>query len=64
VGLIEQRKQIGSGIAVNLPGHLLTNKSLNSIGDKRWRQADHLPAQIFLIAFELLFDLAFKNNWT
>ena len=34
-GLIEQRKQIGSGVAVNLTGHLLTNKSLNSMGDKR-----------------------------
>jgi len=36
-GLIEQRKQIGSGVAVNLTGHLLTNKSLNSMGDKRRR---------------------------
>ena len=34
-GMIEQRKQIGAGIAVNLTGHLLTNKSLNSMGDKR-----------------------------
>ena len=34
-GLIEQRKQIGAGVAVNLTGHLLTNKSLNSMGDKR-----------------------------
>ena len=36
-GLIEQRKQIGSGVAVNLTGHLLTNKSLNSINDGRRR---------------------------
>jgi hypothetical protein len=36
-GLIEQRKQIGSGVAVNLTGHLLTNKSLNSMGDERRR---------------------------
>ena len=36
-GLIEQRKQIGAGIAVNLTGHLLTNKSLNSMSDKSWR---------------------------
>ena len=36
-GLIEQRKQIGAGIAVDLTGHLLTNKSLNSMGDKRRR---------------------------
>jgi len=34
-GLIEQRKQIGAGIAVNLTGHLLTNKSLSSMSDKR-----------------------------
>ncbi len=34
-GLIEARKQIGAGIAVDLTGHLLTNKSLNSMGDKR-----------------------------
>ena len=34
-GLIEQRKQIGSGVAVNLTGHLLTNKSLNSMNDRR-----------------------------
>jgi len=36
-GLIEQRKQIGAGVAVNLTGHLLTNKSLNSMSDKSWR---------------------------
>ena len=36
-GLIEQRKQIGTGVAVNLTGHLLTNKSLNPISDKRRR---------------------------
>ena len=36
-GLIEQRKQIGAGVAVNLTGHLLTNKSLNSTSDKRRR---------------------------
>ena len=36
-GLIEQRKQIGAGIAVDLTGHLLTNKSLNPISDKRRR---------------------------
>ena len=30
-GLIEQRKQIGAGVAVNLTGHLLTNKSLSSM---------------------------------
>ena len=36
-GLIEQRKQIGAGIAVDLTGHLLTNKSLNSTSDKRRR---------------------------
>jgi len=34
-GLIEQRKQIGAGVAVNLTGHLLTNKSLSSMSDKR-----------------------------
>jgi len=34
-GMIEQRKQIGAGIAVNLTGHLLTNKSLSSMSDKR-----------------------------
>lgn len=37
-GLIEQRKQIGSGVAVNLTGHLLTNKSLSTIGDRRRRR--------------------------
>jgi len=36
-GLIEQRKQIGAGVAVNLTGHLLTNKSLNSMGGGRRR---------------------------
>ena len=36
-GLIESRKQIGAGIAVDLTGHLLTNKSLNSMSDKRRR---------------------------
>ena len=36
-GMIEQRKQIGDGIAVNLTGHLLTNKSLNSMSERRWR---------------------------
>ncbi|MFZ8951193.1 MAG: hypothetical protein ACO3MJ_11225 [Alphaproteobacteria bacterium] len=30
-GLIEQIKQVGAGIAVDLPGHLLTNKSLSSM---------------------------------
>jgi len=34
-GLIESRKQIGAGIAIDLTGHLLTYKSLNSMGDKR-----------------------------
>ena len=34
-GLTKQRKQIGSGVAVNLTGHLLTNKSLNSMSDRR-----------------------------
>ena len=36
-GLIEQRKQIGAGIAVDLTGHLLTNKSLNSMSERKWR---------------------------
>jgi hypothetical protein len=36
-GMIEQRKQIGAGVAVNLTGHLLTNKSLNSMSDRRRR---------------------------
>jgi len=36
-GMIEQRKQIGAGIAVDLTGHLLTNKSLHSMSDKRRR---------------------------
>ena len=36
-GLIEQRKQIGAGIAVNLTGHLLTNKSLSLMGHGRGR---------------------------
>jgi hypothetical protein len=36
-GLIKQRKQIGAGVAVNLTGHLLTNKSLSSVSDKRRR---------------------------
>ena len=36
-GLIEQRKQIGAGVAVNLTGHLLTNKRLSSVSDKRRR---------------------------
>jgi len=36
-GLIEQRKQIGAGIAVDLTGHLLTNKSLNSMSERRRR---------------------------
>jgi hypothetical protein len=36
-GLIEQRKQIGAGIAVDLTVHLLTNKSLNSMGGRRRR---------------------------
>jgi len=36
-GLIEQRKQIGAGVAVNLTGHLLTNKSINLIGSGRQR---------------------------
>jgi len=36
-GLIEQRKQIGAGVAVNLTGHLLTNKSLNSMDERRRR---------------------------
>jgi len=36
-GLIEQRKQIGAGIAVDLTGHLLTNKSLSSMSDRRRR---------------------------
>ena len=34
-GMIEQRKQIGAGIAVDLTGHLLTNKRLSSVSDKR-----------------------------
>ena len=34
-GLIESRKQIGAGIAVDLTGHLLTNKSLSSMSDRR-----------------------------
>jgi len=37
-GLIEQRKQIGAGIAVDLTGHLLTNKSLSSMSDGRRRR--------------------------
>jgi hypothetical protein len=36
-GLIEQRKQIGAGVAVNLTGHLLTNKSLSSMSVRRGR---------------------------
>ena len=36
-GLIEQRKQIGSGIAVNLTGHLLTSNSLKSFDNRRRR---------------------------
>ena len=36
-GMIEQRKQIGAGIAVDLTGHLLTNKRLSSVSDKRRR---------------------------
>ena len=36
-GLIEQRKQIRSGVAVDLTGHLLTNKSISSMSDKRRR---------------------------
>ena len=36
-GMIEQRKQIGAGIAVDLTGHLLTNKSISSMSDKRRR---------------------------
>ena len=36
-GLIEQRKQIGAGIAVDLTGHLLTNKSLSSMAGGRRR---------------------------
>ena len=36
-GLIEQRLQIGSSVAVNLTGHLLTNKSINSMSSRRKR---------------------------
>ena len=36
-GLIEQRKQIGAGVAVNLTGHMLTNKSLSLMSDRRRR---------------------------
>ena len=36
-GMIEQRKQIGAGIPVDLTGHLLTNKRLRSVSDKRRR---------------------------
>jgi len=37
-GLIDQRRQIGAGIAVDLTGHLLTNKSLSSMGGGRRRE--------------------------
>jgi len=36
-GLIDQRRQIGAGIAVDLTGHLLTNKSLSSMAGGRRR---------------------------
>jgi hypothetical protein len=36
-GLIEQRQKIVTGIAVNLTGHLLTNKGLSSMSDRRRR---------------------------
>jgi len=36
-GLIETRKQIGSGVSVNLTGHLLTSNSLKSFDNRRRR---------------------------